>query len=121
MEDTLANVEDIKEHLTEYVNNRISIIKLNTVEKSSNILSVIIALVFISWVAFFCIFFGSLALAYALAVWTGEFYIGFLVVAGIYLVIGFLIWLLKDRYLQVPIMHSLLNQLFTDEDYEKDK
>lgn len=120
MEDTLANIADIKEHITEYVNNRISIIKLNTVEKSSDMLSVILALVFIFLVAFFFILFGSLALAYALAEWAGEFYVGFLTVAVVYLIIGFLIWLLKDRFFRLPIMRSLLNQLFNDGDYEKD-
>ena len=41
MEETFAKVEELAAHVNEYVSNRIALIKLNTAEKSSKVLSVI--------------------------------------------------------------------------------
>ena len=116
MEDTIAKAEELAEHVKEYVNNRIDAAKLTTAEKSSKLAATVIASVVVAMFFISFLFFASTALAFVFSKLTGSLSWGFLIVAGIYLLLGALVWLLKDRILQLPIMNAMLQQLFTEED-----
>ena len=116
MEDSFAKAEDLAVHIKEYMNNRIESVKLSAAEKSSKMLANLIAMAAVLLVFLFVIVFASIALAYALAKLTGELYWGFLIVAGIYLLLGSLIWLLKEKILRFPIMNAMLHQLFKEDE-----
>ena len=118
MEETFAKVEELAAHVNEYVSNRIALIKLNTAEKSSKVLSVIIAIAIAMMVMVFFIVFASIALAYVFAKWTGELYWGFLIVAGIYLLLGLWVWVRKEKILRMRFMNTMLHQLFKEENEE---
>jgi Putative Actinobacterial Holin-X, holin superfamily III len=115
MEETFAKVEELSGHVKEYINNRIASVKFGAAEKSSIVMANIIAVAIAAMVLSLFILFGSVALAYVLARWTGEIYWGFLIVAGIYLVIGILVWLLREKLLRLPIMNAMVQQLFKDD------
>ena len=121
MEDTFAKAEELAEHVKEYVNNRMDAVKLTTAEKTSKLAAIVIASVVVGLFFFSFLFFASTALAFVFSRITGELWLGFLIVAGIYLLLGIFIWLMKDRLLQIPIMNALLQQLFTDEDDDEDE
>ena len=121
MEKTFAKVEEMADHVKEYVNNHINSVKISVAEKTSGILANIIAVAIVLTVFLFFIIFSSVALAYAFAKLTGEYYWGFLIVAGIYLLIGVLVWALKEKLLRMPIMNSILHQLFKDEEEADEK
>ena len=116
MEDTFAKVEDLAAHVKEYINNRLESVKLSVAEKSSRLLSILIAITIALLVLIMFIIFASIALAYAFAKLTGEFYWGFLIVAGIYLLAGILVWTLKEKIIQLPIMNGILNKLSNEEE-----
>ncbi len=118
MEDTFAKTEELARHVKEYINNRIDAVKLNAAEKSSKLAATVIAFIVVAMFFIIFMFFASTALAFVFARLTGELYWGFLIVGGIYLLLGTLVWLLKDRILQLPIMNALLRQLFNDEEDE---
>jgi ABC-type uncharacterized transport system fused permease/ATPase subunit len=118
MEETFAKTEELARHIKEYINNRIDAVKLNTAEKSSKLAATVIASVVTAMFFFTFLFFASTALAFVFARLTGALSWGFLIVGGIYLLLGIVIWLLKDRILQLPIMNALLRQLFKDEENE---
>lgn len=121
MEKTFAKVEEMAEHVKEYVNNHISSAKISVAEKTSGILANIIAVAIVLTVFLFFIIFSSVALAFAFAKLTGEYYWGFLILAGIYLLIGMFVWALKEKLLRMPIMNSILHQLFKDEEEADEK
>jgi hypothetical protein len=115
MEEAFAKVEDLVGHVKEYVNNRVESAKLNMAEKASNISARFIAVMVVLVLFLFFTGFLSTALAYLLAEWTGKLYWGFLIVAGLYLVIAIVIWLAKDRLIRFPIMNAMLQQLYNEE------
>lgn len=121
MEDTFAKAEELTEHVKEYINNRMAAVKLNIAEKSSKLAATVIASVVAALFFFIFLIFASTALAFVFSRLTGALSWGFLIVAGIYLLLGALVWLLKDRILQLPIMNALLRQLFTDEKDDEDE
>ena len=116
METTFAKVEEMAVHVKEYVNNRIASVKLSAAEKSSKLMANVIAIAITMMVFVFFVVFASIALAYAFASLTGEFYWGFLIVAGIYLLLGVLVWLMKEKLLRLPIMNAMLQLLFKEDD-----
>lgn len=121
MEETFAKAEELAGHIKEYVNNRISYAKFTGAEKTSKVAANILAAVIISAVFVIVLLFASLALAFVFAKLTGELYWGFLIVSGIYLLIGLIVFALKERILRIPIMNAILEQLFKDdEDDEED-
>jgi predicted transporter len=120
MEETFAKVEDLAAHVKEYVNNRISSVKLSVAEKSSKMAANIIAMALVVLVFVFFIVFASIALAHVFAKLTGELYLGFLIVAGIYFLLGLLVWMMKERVLRLPIMNAMLQQLFKEEEADEE-
>jgi hypothetical protein len=77
---------------------------------------IVLALVFLfSALAFFAI---------ALALWIGEMMgrpsIGFVIVGGVFLLIGVLMWFLGRRIFTNGMIHPFIDMFFTDYDYRHD-
>lgn len=113
MENVFARVEELGAHIMEYVNVRMEAVKLSTAEKTSKAIAGALAFaVALQFLLLFLIF-ASFALAYAFAEWTGKLYWGFLIVAGIYLVAGIIIWMAREKLLRLPLMNAILRQMHT--------
>lgn len=115
MQDAFLKAEEFIGHVKEYVNNRIAAVKLQTAEKTSQVLSNIIAIGVVAAIAFVFIIFMSMGAAYALSNVFGETYSGFLVVGAIWLLIAVVIWISREKILRMPIMNKMLHQMFKDE------
>jgi|SRR6185369_16535201 len=121
MESTFAKVEELADHVKNYVKTKIASAKLSVAEKTSRLISNLIAGLVVAGVFLLFILFGSIAGALALSAWIGKMYAGFLIVAGIYLLIGIIVWNARERLLRIPIMNSMISQLFKDDENEKDQ
>jgi len=119
MED-LKKVEDLFDHAREYVNIRVDQAKLSVAERSSAVLSMVIATAVVNIIFLLCLIFGSIAGAIALGMWLRSYWMGFLLVAILYLLIGLLIWAGKETFIRQPIMNAIIHQLFKNDDDEKD-
>jgi hypothetical protein len=62
------------------------------------------------------ILFASIELANAVSRLTAGFYWGFVIVAGIYFLLGILFWKSKDKLLNLPVMNAILRKLFNEEE-----
>lgn len=120
MEKTFAKAEELADHIKEYINIRIDTVKLNAAEKSSKLAANIFAALIAAFVLSLFLLFASIALAFVFSKLTGEFYWGFLIVAGIYLVLGFITWTIREKILRIPIMNAMLQQLFKDDDDDEE-
>lgn len=67
MSEIFTKVENLATHVREYVNTKIDTVKLNAADKSSGILSNLIAAVIVSIVFLFFIVFASIAAAQVLS------------------------------------------------------
>lgn len=124
MEKTFARVEELADTIKEYVNTRIESVKLSAAEKSSAVVANVLAGIIVAIVFLFFIVFASVALAFGLGEWIGKTWAGFLIVAGLYLLIGIIVWAARGKLIRLPLMNAMIQQLFKkdeeDEDYEKD-
>ena len=121
MEEVFSKVESLAENVRDYVNTRIDTVKLTAAEKSSKLLSNLIAGAIVAVVFLLFFLFVNFSIAYALAEWVGKTWAGFLIVAGFYLLAAIIVWAGREKIIRVPIMNSILNLLFkNDEEDEED-
>lgn len=122
LQEEFSKVEEMAGHFKTYLNTKIDQVKFGVAEKTSTLISVIIAGLLIGLLFFMFIFFTSIAAALFLGEWLQNRWMGFLIVAAIYLFICLIIWVARERLLRLPIMNAMIKQLFTnDENDEEDK
>lgn len=118
--DTLFNhMEKLTASVKEYVDLRIESVKLKTAEKSSLLVSNILAGLAVVMVLLFFIVFGGLALAFGLAALTGHTWLGFLIVALLFLLLGMIAWWGRERLIRLPLMNAFIRQLFNHTENEE--
>lgn len=113
---TFEKVEDLADKVKQYINTRISLVKLQFAAKTSKLLSNLIASLVVFLVMFMFVIFAGIGAALALSAWIGPLYSGFLIVAGVFLLAGIIIWKKRESILRIPIMNSIISQLSPEED-----
>jgi phosphate/sulfate permease len=121
MSEIFKKAEKLAEDAKEYINTRIEILKLTIAEKSSAVLATIIAGVIAALIFSFFLLFISITVAVILSTWIGKPYIGFLIVAGFYLISGVIILKFREQIIRIPIMNSIIRQLFKDDNTDDKK
>ncbi len=121
MSDEFNRIESLLGQAKEYVNTRIAQFKLSVAEKISKVMATVIAGLAVALVFFLFLVFAGIAAAIALGEWTGKMWLGFLIVAGVYLFLSIIIWKAKDRLLSIPIMNSIISHLFDEQETEDEK
>lgn len=115
MSEEFGKIESLLDKAKEYINTRIAQVKLSVAEKISKTFSVIIAGFVAVLVFLFFVLFTSIAAAILLGNMLGELWLGFLIMAGVWLLLGIIIWKARERLLQIPIMNAILKAFSTSE------
>lgn len=118
MEKAFAKMEELTDSVKEYVNTRVESVKLSVAEKSSALVANLVAGMLVAAVFLFFLIFAGIALALVLGEWTGKMWAGFLIVAGIYLLIGIIVWIAREKIIRLPVMNAMIKQLFSNDDEE---
>lgn len=116
MQNAFIKAEELATHLREYINNRIAAVKLQVAERTSKVMSNIIAMSVVAALMLVFTIFMSMGAAYAISDWIGKTYAGFLVVGTAWLIIALAIWLARERLLRIPIMNRMLQEMFNHEE-----
>ncbi len=111
-----------KDDLHKYLNARFDLLRLNMAENFSKVLSGFVIKAVILFVLSFALLFISLGVAG----WLNTVYdypgIGFIIVAGFYLLFIFVFWLLRHKLIEKPIIQSMIEIFFPPEsNYENKK
>lgn len=110
----------IKKEIESYIQNRIDLTKLHLAEDLSRFVSGFIVKTILFYIVFFVLLFISIAGAFAIGTYTNSNEIGFIVIAGIYLFIAIIFYLLKGRLIQTPIIKSFIHLFFPNySNYDK--
>lgn len=120
MSEEFKKVESLVDQLKAYVNTRLSQMKLSLAEKTSKVVSIVIAALLVALVFFLFFLLLSVAAAILIGQWLENMWLGFLIVAGLVLLFGLILWMAKDRLLGKPIMNALIKALFEKEEHEKE-
>ena len=115
--------EETQDVLESYVNNRLRLLKLQTAEKSSHVVTLLFAGLVIGIFSFFILLFLSLVAAYYFSEKLHSQFYGFGIVALIYIVLLLVALYLRKKYLDKYVFDRVVKILFdsnTDDD-EEDK
>jgi hypothetical protein len=113
------NAESFVEQVKDYLNTRLAQLKLLFAEKTSKVVAIMIAAVVSALVFFLFLVLISVAGAIAIGQWLENYWLGFIIIAAIILLAGFILWVSRDSWLRKPIMNALIKVMFDKEEDEK--
>lgn len=120
MEKAFNNAEDLAASIRDYADARLDEVKLSVAEKTSAVVANLAARAIVVIVFVFFIGFAGVAMALLLGTWLGEWWIGFLIVAGLYLVAAVFAWVRREKLFRLPLMNAMIGQLFKIDEDEED-
>lgn len=100
---TTSLIENLIDQSKEYVDTKIELLKLKTIEKASYVFSYI--LITLLFGIFFFLFFVVLNIGLALFIGDllGKAYWGFFIMAGVYIIAGLIIFFTRNKIFKGPI------------------
>ena len=99
--------------IKDYAEKKIELVKLDATEKSLKIIGVSVPVMIISVLAIFFIFLLNVSLGLFLGNWLQNFSYGFLILAGFYLLLILLVFLMRN-YIKKIISNKAIEMLFND-------
>lgn len=111
MEDKTTTIETLLESAGEYGIASYELIRLKTIEKTSDVISSflphsVVLTMFLSFLLFL-----NLGLAFWLGQILGEIYFGFIAIAGFYFIVGIVIHFFMHKWLKRHIGNAFIKQL----------
>jgi len=110
MED-FTKVEHLVDHVRDYMQVRSDELRLGVAERASRVIASLVAGAFVTLILVIGYVFVAVAAALLLGRILNDLVVGFLIVAGIQLVLGLLAWSLRQRLIGIPVMNAILDQL----------
>jgi len=114
MEKDNTPIEDLSDDLKEYLSTRYNLIVLKTAYKVSAIGAIASMSVILGICIVLFILFASISAGFCLSDAFGSYSLGFLVLAGIYLVLFVLVYLIRKKAIISPIRNRLIKEIFDD-------
>jgi hypothetical protein len=102
----------IKHDIQEYLEVRLDLLKLHTSENISRILSNAATLAVIGYMLFFILLFLSFAAGYFFAAKLNSNELGFLCIAGIYLIFLIVFLIFKKSIIERPVIRAMVRLFF---------
>jgi hypothetical protein len=108
---TTNSVEALFEKTGDYLETRIELLRLQTINATSEITSSVVSrLVLVLIIGLI-----TLILNTGIAIWLGDLlgkmYYGFFIVAGFYIIVALLLYAFKDKWIKVPVSNMLIKKL----------
>lgn len=115
-----AEFGKLGENIKRYAETRIDLFKLKLVDKLSSGIAAMISGALVAVMLLSVLFFASVSLAFYLGDLQGSLAQGFLLVAGIYLLVLILILLFRKAFIHDPVAGKIIRGMLTSDDYEKE-
>jgi uncharacterized membrane protein len=113
-EEIRDHAENIQEHTKTYVETNIAYYKLKGFKLAMKSTTMIFKFVLIFMCFLMVLLFCSIAAAFAIGQYLNSYTFGFLIVGGIYLLTTGLLFLIKDKIVEGPILEKFSEIFFND-------
>lgn len=104
--------EKTEQMLKQYLKNRLLLLKLQATEKTARLASMLVIFMVLMMLFFFILLFISIMAGYYFADLTGSMFYGFGIVAGFYLLLFFIVYLLRRKFLDPFITNRIVSVFF---------
>jgi hypothetical protein len=112
--------KESRQQLDQYVQDRILLLKLQMVEKVSQLIALLFTGLTLALLAFFILLFVSIMAGYYFANITGSLYIGFGIVSLFYIIIFVLIVTLRKKVIEKHIIDAVIKIFMDKSDSDDD-
>jgi hypothetical protein len=114
MKDKVIIVEMLVEKVEQYVKTSAELYKFKAIDKGTDVMTSILSrIVIIAIIALFFLLI-TLGLCYYLAEVLGKVYYGFFALAGIYIVIGGILFIFRRSWIEIPLKDFIVRQIFKE-------
>ena len=113
------SITDLTDQVKTYVQLRIDLFRLNLAEKLSTLITTLLISVIFFIVFLFFTLFLSLAFIFWFKEYAGDAWLGSLIVAGFYIVVGLVAYLLRDKLFLDRVV-SQISKILLEEDDENE-
>ena len=107
----MNSVETLIKQSGEYLETKLELTKLKAINTSSDVLSTMIYWIVKVLIIFLFIGFASVGLAIWIGQSFGEYYYGFIIVGGFYLIVLLIIYIQRKKWIKGPAANSLVNKM----------
>ncbi len=111
-----SNIEMLFSKSMEYAETRVNLFKLKAVDKSSHVTTSIIWRLVVAILCMSALLFLNIGISFWLGEVLGKTYFGFFIIGGFYLIVGLIVYLLRDKLIKIPlgdfIVKKLLNKVY---------
>ena len=114
MEETKTNINNLVDHVKEYIETRADLMKIDAADRLSSAGSKISSILIVMVTGLFFLLFASVGFAWLITYYSGNAAIGFFSVAGFYLVISIIIYLKRETLIKIPVVNAILKHLTDD-------
>ena len=108
--------EETRNLVEEYVEDRLLLLKLQAGERTARVVSNLYIMFAIGLLLFIILLIITVIAGYFLAYLTGNFIVGFGIVAALYVVLIFVLYFMHKRFLQKRVMDSVVKLIFDKKD-----
>ena len=115
LEELQENIEDIQENAKAYVESSIAYYKLWGFKVAMKSTTLILKFTLIAMCLMIVMLFLSVAAALAIGQLMTSYVIGFFIVAGVYFILAMLLFMVKDKIVEGPILEKF-SEIFFNED-----
>lgn len=107
-----SSVKSLLEKLIEHLETRIDLVKLKTIDKSSEVISSLISGIAITVGILLFVFISSVGLALYLGHLLGKLYYGFFILGGFFAIVVILLYVCRHKWLKAPICNIIVKMIF---------
>ncbi len=104
----------IIEQIKEFVETKIRLLKYQTIDKTTSIAASVIVYSVVAILGLLILLFASITLALGLGSLIGSYWAGFGCVTLIYILLAVLVFVLKTKYIEAPLIGFFITKLFKD-------
>ena len=105
------SIKSLIDKSKDYLDTKIELTKLKTIDKSADVLSTVIVKVTMIFIGSLFVIFVSIALALMLGSLLGAYHYGFLIMGGFYAILLLVIYVQREKWIKTPVANGLINKM----------
>jgi hypothetical protein len=106
-----SSLKTLLEQSHDYLETRIDLVKLKTIDKSSDVLSSAAAAVAILLAALFFVLMLSIGTAIYIGTVLDNLYYGFFIMAGVYALVIIILYAGRKQWIKMPVYNSIIKKI----------
>lgn len=116
MENIAKNIESLYNKAEQYSRTSLELIKLNAIDKSSDVISSLAVIVSLTLILAVFSLFVNIGIALLLGKAFDSYAIGFFIVSGFYLVVALVVFIFRKSLIKIPIDTIVVTKLMKEKD-----